>query len=97
MQETVLEVIENHTKWGPEGSKIIENDTLKRFERFIGSGPFRGHICRAARFFQRHLVDLERHFGGEWISKGQSALCFSMFSAQSHKLESSYMFQQLCC
>ena len=37
--------------------------------------------------FWRHLVDLGSHVGGPWISKGQSARCFSRFSAQSQKLK----------
>ena len=31
--------------------------------------------------FWRHLADFGRHFGPRWISKGQSARCFSMYFA----------------
>ena len=31
--------------------------------------------------FGRHLADFGRHFGPRWISKGQSARCFSMYFA----------------
>ena len=42
--------------------------------------------------FWRHLVDFGCHFGGHWISKGQSTWCFFMFSAQSHTCEKKELF-----
>ena len=38
------------------------------------------------------MVDLGSHFGGHWISKGQSGPCFSMFSALSQKTETHMCF-----
>ena len=91
IQEAVPGVIGNHSKLCLEESKIIKNMSSRRFGGCLGSTRFHerreasAHKDETMEPFRRHLVAFVCYFGAHWISKGQSALYFLRFSAQSQK------------